>query len=184
MLIDSFAPKPDFVEVHSVTIPATRAGVYRALWTADFASPLIKALMYLRALPAFVSRRCRARPQSRSITLESIIDSGFLLMAEDREIEVVLGVCGKFWRPTGNIASATLKDFNRPVPPGFARALWNFSLEERAGVTILTTETRVICGDLSSRRKFAAYWLFVRPFSGLIRRIMLSRVREASTSHG
>ena len=48
------------------------------------------------------------------------------------------------------------------------------------GQTILSTETRVTCGDSRSRQKFRAYWFFVRPFSGLIRRLMLKNVRKAA----
>ena len=72
-------------------------------------------------------------------------------------------------------------DFDHPVPAGFARGVWNFSLSEGLeGQTILQTETRVICGDSASRRKFLAYWFVVRPFSGLIRLIMLRNVRRAA----
>jgi hypothetical protein len=31
-----------------------------------------------------------------------------------------------------------------------------------------------------SRRKFRVYWFFVRPFSGVIRRLMLRAVKKAA----
>jgi hypothetical protein len=37
----------------------------------------------------------------------------------------------------------------------------------------LETETRIFLTDAGSRRRFAAYWLVIRPFSGLIRRFWL-----------
>lgn len=186
MLIDSFAPSPDATETHRVAIKASRQTVYRTLWTGDLGgSPIIKLLLTFRALPQFVAHPCRAWPRKREITLQTLIDSGFGLLAEKPPEEIVLGVTGRFWRPTGNLSPFNRKDFDKAVPAGLARAVWNFSVSETVnGQTILQTETRIICGDPASRRKFLAYWLLVRPFSGLIRLIMLRRVRnlaEATT---
>ncbi|HKP37228.1 MAG TPA: hypothetical protein VJT71_10235 [Pyrinomonadaceae bacterium] len=184
MLIDSFAPNPDAVEIHSIVINAPRPTVYLTLKTADLGgSPLIKFLLALRSLPAFIGNPCRA-PRNQEITLQTLVESGFGLLAEKPEEEIVLGVTGRFWRPSGNVSPFKRADFDLPVPAGFARGVWNFSLSETApGQTILRTETRVTCGDAASRRKFLAYWLIVRPFSGLIRLIMLKRVRKVAEAN-
>jgi hypothetical protein len=179
MLIDSFAPKFDANEIHQLVIKAPREVVYDALWTADLGSPLIKFLMLLRSLPAFVARGGHSPPRIRAITLQTLIDSGFGMLAEKPPEEIVLGITGRFWRPAGNLSQFVRSDFDQPVPEGFARGIWNFSLiPETENRTTLRTETRVICGDATSRRKFHAYWLLVRPFSGLIRLIMLRNVRK------
>ena len=179
MLIDSFAPKPDAVEVHRIVIKASRATVYRVLKTADLGqSIIIKSLLALRSLPGYIARPC-AVPQNRQITMQTLMDSGFGLLAEKQGEEIVLGITGKFWRPAGNVSPFNRSDFDQPVRAGFARGVWNFSVSESiSGQTVLTTETRVICGDPASRRKFLAYWLVVRPFSGVIRLIMLKSVRK------
>lgn len=44
--------------------------------------------------------------------------------------------------------------------------------------TLLATETRVFLTDERSRRRFAAYWLVVRPFSGLVRRSWLAAAKR------
>jgi len=180
MLIDSFLPNPDAVETHSIAINASSERVYGALWTADVGgSRIIRLLMGLRSLPEFILRRGCVPPRKREITLQSVIDSGFGILANEPD-EIILGVTGRFWRPTGNLSPFNREDFDRPVPAGLARAVWNFSLrEEGPGRTILSTETRVVCGDDASRRKFRIYWVFVRPFSGLIRRVMLRAVKRA-----
>jgi len=180
MLIDSFAPNPDAVETHRVAINAAPDVVYRALWTADLGGPVIKVLMGLRMLPGFILRGCRSLPRNQSITLQTLIDSEFGLLAEVPNHEVLFGVTGRFWRPTGNVSPFDRASFNSPAPAGIARAVWSFTVEPSVnGQTILSTETRVTCGDRSSRRKFRVYWFFVRPFSGLIRRIMLRAVKRA-----
>ena len=180
MLIDSFAPDPDAVETHSIAINASSDAVYRALWTADLGGSLIiKLLMGLRALPEIVLHGGRALPRDRKITLQTVIDSGFGLLANEPD-EIELGVTGKFRRPTGNLLPFDRDSFAGAVPRGLARAVWNFSIKESStGETILSTETRVVCGDDDSRRKFRRYWFFVRPFSGLIRLLMLRAVKRA-----
>ena len=180
MLIDSFAPHPDAVETHRIVIAASPDVVYRALWTADLGGPVIKLLLGLRMLPGLISRGCRSLPPNQEITLQTLIDSQCGLLAEEPNHEVLFGVTGKFWRPTGNVSTFDRATFNSPVPPGIARAVWSFTVEQSVnGQTILSTETRIICGDSSSLRKFRVYWFFVRPFSGLIRRLMLRAVRRA-----
>ncbi len=186
MLIDSFAPIPDAVETHRILIAAPPEVVYRALWTSDFGgSPIIRSLLALRSLPGFVSRGCQPLPRSQNLTLRTLIEAGFGVLAEKPNEEIVLGVTGKFWRASGNLFPFNREDFEKPVASGFARAVWNFRVSDNHnGATILSTETRVICGDLASRKKFCAYWTFVRPFSGLIRRLMLRELRKAvNTGH-
>jgi hypothetical protein len=183
MLIESFIPNPDAIETHKIEIAASREAVYQALWTTDLGgSPVIKSLMALRSLPGIVSHPKRLRHVPRQVTLQTIVESGFGQLAEEPGREVVLGVVGRFWRPTGNILPFNVEMFRGPVQPGLARAVWNFAVQEAGqGRSVLSTETRVVCGDAASRRKFRAYWSVVRPFSGLIRVIMLRAVKKACT---
>ena len=180
MLIDSFVPVPDAAEEHSIEIAANREVVYQALWTTDFGgSWIVKGLLILRSLPKFLLHPAQRAPANRRITLQTIIGAGFGVLAEDPNREIVLGVTGPFWRPIGNVLPFHEENFRGVVPSGVACAVWNFAVEDLGeGRTMLSTETRIITGDSSSRRKFRAYWLFVRPFSGLIRRLMLRSVRR------
>ncbi len=181
MLIDSFAPVPDAAEEHSIQITANPEVVYQALWTTDFGrSWIVKGLLIFRSLPKYLLRPARRTQGARRITLQTIIDAGFGVLAEAPNREIVLGVTGPFWRPVGNVLPFNAENFRGAVPPGVACAVWNFAVEDVGDErTILSTETRIVCGDTSSRRKFRAYWLFVRPFSGLIRHLMLRAVRRA-----
>jgi hypothetical protein len=180
MLIDPFAPHPDAVEIHAIEIAAPREAVYRALRTTNFADSLvIKCLLALRALPRLFKRGGRAPTRLHTLTLDTVLQGGFGILAEDPGREIVIGVTGRFWRPIDNTSPFNEQNFRDAVRPGFARAIWNFAVREKSdGRTILSTETRVVCGDRSSRRKFRLYWLVVRPFSGLIRIFMLRAVRK------
>ena len=180
MLIDLYAPNPDAAERHQIKIQAPAEEVYRALWTADLGgSPVIKTLLGLRSLPEFVRHPRRPHFRDQKVTLQTLIDSRFGRLAEEPGREIVLGVAGRFWRPTGNILPFCEENFTGPVSAGLARAVWNFAVQDLgASSSILSTETRVVCGDPASRVKFRAYWLVVGHFSGLIRRLMLNSVKR------
>ena len=182
MLLYRFVPRPDAAEAHWIEIAASPEVVYRALWTADLGdSVIVKGLLALRSLPAWIARGRQLSP--RKLTLENVVEAGFGRLAEERDREIVLGVAGRFWRPTGNLEPFDREAFAAPVPPGMARAAWSFRVTPLGPHrTLLSTETRVACGDAASRIKFRAYWLVVRPFSGLIRRIMLQAIRREAES--
>ena len=46
------------------------------------------------------------------------------------------------------------------------------------GGTLLSIDTRVVCADAATRRRFLWYWRLIQPGSGLIRRAILSRFRR------
>ncbi len=188
MLIDAFVPHPDAIETHSIEIDAPKSVVYAALWTTDIgSSPVIRGLMRLRSLPArLFAGKTDSRMSPPAFNLQAIIDAGFGKLAERPGSEVVLGVSGRFWRPVDNLLPFREAAFSGPVAHGTARAVWNFALKETApGRTVLSTETRVVCGDAASRIKFRAYWTLIRPFSGWIRLVMLRAIarecRKATT---
>jgi hypothetical protein len=179
-LIDDAAPTPDAREFHDIEIHASPDAVYRTLWTTNLGTSfVIKSLLALRSLPAWIMGR-RKSFTSSVLTLESVIRGGFGILAEEPGREILLGVTGRFWRLTGNVEPFDPLSFSRPIPPGMARGFWNFKVVSAGDrKTILSTETRVTCGDAASRGKFRLYWFIVRPFSGLIRIIMLKAIRDA-----
>src|SRR5262249_55442089 len=122
MLIETFIPAPDVIETHKIEIAASRESVYQALWTTDLGgSPVIKGLMALRSLPGLLLQPGRIRRQPQKITLQTIIEAGFGRLAEEQGREVVLGVTGRFWRPTGNVQPFDEESFLGPARRGFAR---------------------------------------------------------------
>jgi len=110
------------------------------------------------------------------------LKSGFILLGENPGEEILLGLVGRFWTPSGGIRGLDVDAFRRFTDPGFAKTIWNFYLSGSAGQTVLTTETRIVCLDDSSRRKFKIYWTLVKPFSGLIRKEILKVIKFESES--
>jgi hypothetical protein len=185
MVIDQFLPVYDISKRYSTVIAAPVDKVYSALKNSDINnSPYIRFLFFLRGLPAVFKPQNRNSKKKR-LTLDDIAGSGFILLDEKPNDEIVIGVVGRFWKITGNIQRIQTESFLTFNEKGFAKAAWNFSLKSvDGGRTELTTETRVRCTDEKSRRKFRYYWSVIGPFSGLIRKEMLKIVkREAEINY-
>jgi hypothetical protein len=183
MLIDSVLPRFHAFERHEIVVDATPDELWGALETADLAQPLpIRVLMGLRAIPAWLSRDGKMRQaieESRRsrLTLRRLADHGFQPLAEEKH-EIVFGIEGRFWKPVAQVRPGDLQRFRAPVRAGDARAAWNFLVEPvDAQRSRLLTITRIECADRATLRSFRTYWFFVRPFSGLIRILMLRAVR-------
>jgi len=62
--------------------------------------------------------------------------------------------------------------------PGL-KIFWNFYFKSvSADETVVSTETRILCLNAKTKRRFSVYWFFVRPFSGLIRLEVLRLIKK------
>lgn len=179
MLIDDLLPTYDVTEHHHLDIDASAEKVHAAVHELDVSSSkLIRVLFALRGLPATLLSHRRSQPEL-GLNLAGLRRSGFIFLGEAPQREFVLGLIGKFWTTSGCIQCLDAAGFKNFSTPGFAKAAWNFSLEPRdTGVTRLHTETRVLCLDAASRRRFRFYWLFIRPFSGVVRMEILRVIKR------
>jgi hypothetical protein len=173
-LLDAALARYDFAERHQLVAPAEPAAVYAALRRLDLSrSRVIRWLFLLRGLPALFTRARRRGPPLH-LTMDSLLRSGFVLLADDAPREMVLGLAGRFWTPSGGRVLLTAAEFQSFEQPGYAKVAWNFTLAPAGGGrTLLSTETRVLCYGATARRCFRIYWLLIRPFSGWIRMEML-----------
>jgi hypothetical protein len=178
VLIDRFMPTFDVVERHAVVVRAAPDKAFAAIRRIDLARSLpIRALMALRGLP-LAARRGGPGWKPVSWKLDDLIAMGFVLLAEEPGVEMVLGVAGRFWRPAGGVIQVAADEFAGFDEPGLALGAWNFRVEPEHGGTVrVTTETRVRCTDQASRRSFLRYWRLVGPFSGFIRNRALALVK-------
>ena len=186
MLLDGFLPDYHVKTRHAIRVAAPPEHVYACLRRTNFDYwGLTRTLYAMRTLPALVSaptetwRRFAKERHRRQFTVGDLLDNGFTLLGEQSGTELVLGTVGRFWRARGQLCATTPARFVEPAPPGTAKAAWNFSVARHPeGGTELRTETRVLCADSATWWRFRAYWVLIRPFSGLIRREMLSAVRR------
>lgn len=182
MLIDDYMPEAQFAERYAVRVAAPPERAWGAVRALDMGgSPLIRGLFALRSLPAFLAGRRRSGNELGT-SMDALLRGGFVLLAEHAPREIVLGLAGRFWTPTGGITRVEPAEFRGFARPGLALAAWNFTILPTAGGSLVATETRVRCTDRASLRSFRRYWRVVRPFSGLIRREALRGIRRAAES--
>jgi len=183
--LDQLAPVYQFNEVHSIQVAASREQVYRAI--KDVTADEIRLFRIL----TWIRRGGRPSPESilnvpeHMPILEVATRTGFLLLAEEPNHEIVVG--------TGVATPPGFQPKRRPTPeefkavrqPGFALATMNFLVEDAGpGVSTVTTETRVYATDPSTRRRFAVYWRVIYPGSALIRRMWLQAVKRRAEAPG
>ena len=177
-LIDQVFPEFQFSETHQTEISAAPPIVYRALRevTADEIE-LYRTLTWLRCLG-----RCPGdnilNPPAGTPIVETAMRSGFRLIAETPDVELVL-VTFVAAPPGASSREWTRDAFVSLKTPGFAKAAMNFRLEPHGtGRTILHTDTRVLATDSRTLRVFAAYWRTILPGSDLIRRAWLRAIKR------
>ncbi|TMC49970.1 MAG: hypothetical protein E6J14_07165 [Chloroflexi bacterium] len=176
MLIDQWLPRYDVVERHETWVAASPQRVDGCVRDLDLArSPFTAGLLLLRRLPSVLNGGLRP---SRRATLEDLLSSGFVILADAPGEEIVLGLVGRFWRPGGGIVHIRAEGFEGFAEPGHARAAWNFRIDSSSGGCRLRTETRIDCVDAAALWRFRVYWTLVGPFSGLIRRDLLRLIRR------
>ena len=173
MLIDRFVPRFDAVERHRISIAAPPDRVWAALHAIDLGrSRAVRWLFAVRGL---------GRGGTRSFRLADAERLGFVLLGEQPNEEVVLGLIGRFWTLRGGVVRVEPAEFTTFERPGSAKAGWNFRLTPRDdGGTDVLTETRVVTTDEAARRKLRRYWRLIRPFSGAIRRRALALLKEVA----
>jgi hypothetical protein len=177
VLIDEFLPEYDEIEHHQIDVEAPVGDAYRAVKELDLArSPVVLALLAVRGIPSLFTGAVKPK---RRLGLDEIVESGFVVLAEEPDCELVLGIVGKFWQLSSGVHRIEPDQFTGFDEPGFAKAAWNFVVVERAGGgSTVTTETRIACTDAEARRKFGWYWRLIGPFSALIRRVLLRSIQR------
>lgn len=173
MLIDEFLPTYDVSNTYAVTVDDISSNVYPILRKMEISDASVSMFLFqLRGISA-------ACDGPEKFDLDSLLKTGFVILEEKTNHELLLGLIGKPWTPDGclvDFSADEFKDFDRP---GYAKIAWNFSVESAGtGICQLATETRIKCTDEASRWKFGVYWFFVSSLSGLTRREILDVIKS------
>ncbi|MFI6390145.1 hypothetical protein ACIBHY_09730 [Nonomuraea sp. NPDC050547] len=166
--LDAFVPRYLFRENHELRISQPPDLVWRALMGVSAAElPMVRALMRLRGMSS--------RGGGSETVLAGLSRRGWFELAKDPGRLVIMGSIGQFWRPGSQRRFCPADDFPAHEEDGYAKSASAFELVPAGTGTLLRTETRVApAGNV--RFRMGAYWLLIRPFSGLIRRMILHAV--------
>lgn len=152
--LDELMPRWQFVERHEIRIAAPPERIYAAI--RNVTAGEIRFFQVLTSIRCM--GRCREKesilhaPPAKPI-LDVAVGSGFKMLSDDPPRELVVGA---------RVGRGSM-------------ALMNFRVD-RDG--LVTTETRVFSETDAARRRFAIYWRFIRPGSGIIRRSWLEAIKR------
>lgn len=166
--LDEFLPVYEFSERHRIAIDAQPRRIDEALRAVSLADiPIAQGLWWMRRLGRPTGKATKPFVEAfPGVVLDDVPGEG-----------IALGLTGQFWRLRGNLeppGPSTAEDFLAYSRPDVCKAV----IDLRIGPSSLSTETRVHVPDPASRRKFRRYWLVIRPFSGLIRILLLRAARQ------
>jgi hypothetical protein len=179
-ILDRYLPEFDVRERQSRLLQADVGAVRAAIGQVDLTGiPVVRALLVLRALPGRLRAWMggRATPIPPPFTLADMPRAGWIPLVEGPE-EVAFGTLTQPWR-IGNEAPLVVdrEAFAAFATPGYAKVAFFIRADpDGPHRTRVRTETRVATTDPRSRRRFAAYWVVVRPLSALIRWLVLRRL--------
>jgi hypothetical protein len=157
--LDDYLAEYEFSARHRIAVRADTARIDQAVREVTLAEiPLARALVRLRGIRARADRPVVETMRRRASVLEDVRGEG-----------LVLALSGQFWRLRGG---------DREGPR--AEAVIDF----RTAPGALSTETRVHVSEPAARRKFARYWRVVRPFSGLLRILVLRAAKRRAEAAG
>ncbi len=177
--LDDFVPACQFREFHETRVHASPRALFRAVKavTADEIR-FFRLLTWIRS-PRFFETRGRnilSPPADRPL-LEVALHTGFVLLAEEPDREIVFGTV--FGNRSSLLGEEAPREFARLDREGTCKVAMNFRLREEPGGWIrLSTETRVFANGASARRAFARYWRLIYPGSAVIRRMWLAAIRR------
>jgi hypothetical protein len=162
MSVASALPQYHHRERHSIHVAATpEAALAAARETRLEDVRIVAALFRLRGL----------RTEVRGPVWATMQAEGFRPFDDE-----TLTLIGRPWSPRGGARPDA--DFASFAEPGYAKMALDLRAGEDGDGALLETETRVYLTDAGSRRRFAAYWLVIRPFSGLTRRLWLRAAKR------
>jgi hypothetical protein len=189
MLLDEYCHVYDFTEVHTIRVKGNSETLFRALneVSLDEISFIVRFLFFLRALPEKVVGRKDSPLSHGEPMLAAMYKSGFTLLSEQPPHEIVFGRIvpgniGRVWQKTSgiNVPIKNSDEFLSFRNPDYLKVVANFLVKDsgKPGYVIVSTESRTKALSPQARHNFVPYWRIIRPFSGLIRRLMLKAIKR------
>jgi hypothetical protein len=158
-LLDRFLPNPEVDEYHQLKVHAPAAITLAAAKELDLqASPIAKAIFWLRAIPALV-RGEPFRPEGSKGIVAETLALGWGVLAEEPDREIVIGAYTQPWHQQVTFHPLPPEDFAGFNQPGYVKIAWTLEAEPLGpNRSLLVTRTRAVATDPQARRRFRRYW--------------------------
>ena len=110
-------------------------------------------------------------------TINDITRIGFIKLDEDPGKEILFGMVSNSPTFSGCEVIKSPSEFSEQTSNDIIKAVINFWVTDELSNQFVSTETRVWCGN-KMKKKFRLYWFFIKPFSGLVRKMMLYQIKK------
>jgi hypothetical protein len=179
LLLDHWMPDYEVAARYERVIDAPLARVWQACLDSRPDQNFVIRILF--AIRKFSFSRGPSQPLQQRLSR-----SGFLLLEQRAGEEIVRGVAGQFWKPSGGVVRLESPDAWRNfAEDGSARSAMCMRVRAQgAAQTRLFTETRVQTFGQRAHRSFRRYWWLIGPFSGLIRILWLREIDRLARQGG
>lgn len=180
-LLDRFMPFYEVAERHQLRVAAPAAITFAAAADLDLQqSPAIRAIFKGREWILGSNPATAPPPQPLLIWAKAM---GWSLLAEIPGREVVMGAVTRPWEANVVFRPLPPEKFAAFDEPGYVKIAWTLRADPvTLTESIALSETRVTTTDITARRKFRQYWVFLSPGIILIRKIALRMVKRDAES--
>jgi hypothetical protein len=185
-LLDRFIPDPEVDEYHQVKVHAPAPVTLAVAKGMDFqASPIVKGIFWLRAVPSLLGGQ-PFRPEGSKGIVEETLGIGWGVLAEVPDREIVVGAYTQPWHEQVTFHSLPPEEFASFAEPGYVKIAWTLGAEPLGpDESLFVTRTRVVTTDPDARRRFRLYWAPMSAGIILIRYLGLLMIkREAERRAG
>lgn len=168
-LLEEYLPRYTFRHRYTTVVQCgDLARVYGIARDVDLSrSPLIRLLFRLRGLQDRAHGHWRARAFCRAM--------GWTELAQSPPAEFLVA----YWRRRRIEPIHDAAQFKTAMPGATQQVGFAFRFRQLDGQRVeIATETRVLCLGWRSKLAFFAYWIVIKPFSGLIRKEILRLIRQ------
>jgi hypothetical protein len=176
-VLDDVMPEFQFSERHSARIHARPEQVMQAVRQSTFGDmKSLVSLLKIRGAALHTPSDATSALSPDKPILDAFSASGYVSGGSEHELVMCGGANVRAKRP---LAVRTFEECADYREPGAIKVAFNFNVEDvGGGWSTITTETRVVATDDSTRRGMTRYWRLIVPGSGLLRRQWLEGIRK------
>lgn len=182
--LDAVLPEYEFRGIVSVRVHASPAAIFAALDAVTLADmPLAYALGTLRYVPGRLrGRGAGSAPLNQPFMQQLLTSGGNAVLAREPEREIVIGGIGKYHQMLDQepLPFAGAEAFRVFDHPDYEKLAMSFRIVggDEAGGCRLALEHRTHALSATARRKFRAYWLFIKPGGNFVSWLLLRAVKR------
>jgi hypothetical protein len=180
-VLDDVMPEYQFSERHSARIHARPGQVMQAVRQSTFGDmKSLVTLLKIRGAALRTPSDAKSALSPDKPILDAFSASGYVSGGSEHELVMCGGANVRAKRP---LAVRTFEECADYREPGAIKVALNFNMEEAGGGwSTISTETRVVATDDSTRTGMSRYWRLIVPGSGLLRRQWLDGIKKRAES--